>query len=162
MHLLPYIILGYLAVGVQVGLDGFVHLGRASPNLVLIVAVFLALVVPRDVARLACFALGLMQDLLTQQTLGLYAISYGLVGVIVGNSQAMVFREQPLTHAAATLLGSSLTWAVVIVHGWVLGPPPSLATAFYSTSLTTLIAPPAMWGLLKLRPLMGIRVSRRF
>jgi rod shape-determining protein MreD len=162
MHLLPYLILGYVAVGVQVGLSGFAHLGRASPNLVLIAAVFLALVVPREPARLACFALGLMQDLLTQQTLGLYAISYGLIGVVIGNSQAMVFREQPLTHAAGALVGSMLTWTILLIHGWIFGPAVSLATAFYSTLLTTLIAPAVMWGLLKLRPALGIRVTRRY
>lgn len=162
MHLLPYILLGYVAVGVQVGLSGFVHLGRASPNLVLIVAVYLALLAPRDAARLACFALGLMQDLLTQQTLGLYAISYGLIGVIIGNSQAMVFREQPLTHAAATLVGSILTWSILLLHGWIFGPGISPAVAVYSTLLTVLLAPLVMWGLLRLRPLLGIRAARRF
>ena len=113
MHLLPYLILGYVAVGVQVGLSGFAHLGRASPNLVLIAAVFLALVVPREPARLACFALGLMQDLLTQQTLGLYAISYGLIGVVIGNSQAMVFSA----------LGSSVGLSCTVVVFTTLNPP---------------------------------------
>jgi rod shape-determining protein MreD len=162
MNLLPCIILGYLAVGVQVGLSGFVHLGPASPNLVLIVAVFLALQVPRDAARLACFALGLMQDLLTQQTLGLYAISYGLVGVVIGNSQAMVYRDRPLTHAAATAVGAMLTWTILLIHGWAFGPGAWFGMAFYSTVLSVLIAPLVMWGLLKLRPLLGICVARRF
>jgi rod shape-determining protein MreD len=162
MHLLPYILLGYLAVGVQVGLNGFVHLGRTSPNVVLVVVVFIALFVTREPARVACFVLGLMQDLLTQQTLGLYAISYGFVGVVIGNSQAMLFKERPLAHAAATLVGSLMTWLVLLIHGWIFGPGVSLAAAFYSTVLTVLLAPPVMIGLMKLRPLLGIRASRRF
>ena len=38
----------------------------------------------------------------------------------------------------------------------------SLAAAFYSTLLTVLLAPLVTMGLMKLRPLLGIRVSRRF
>ena len=55
----------------------------APPNLVLLAALFVALNAPRKSALLGCFAMGLMQDLLTQQTLGLYALSYGMVGVMV-------------------------------------------------------------------------------
>mgnify|MGYP005841067971 CR=1 FL=1 len=162
MHLLPFILVGYVAVGVQVGLNGFVRFGSASPNVVLITAVFFALFLPREPGRLACFALGVMQDLLTQQTLGLYAIAYGLVGVVIGNSQAMVFRERTITHLAATLLGSALTWAVLIVHGWWFGPAPSLGFAAAGTLLTVAVTPLVFWPLMKLRPALGLRSARRF
>jgi rod shape-determining protein MreD len=157
MHLLPAILLGYLAVGVQVGLNGFVH-----PNVVLIVAVFLALFTPRETARVACFVLGLMQDLLTQQTLGLFAVSYGIIGIVIGNSQAMVFRERPLTHVTATAIGSLITWSILIVHGWIFGPPPSIGGAFSSSLLSVIVAPLLIRGLMYLRPMIGIRVARRF
>jgi rod shape-determining protein MreD len=162
MHLIPYILLAYVAVGMQVGLNGYVKLGGAAPNVGLILAVFFALFVPREAAKLACFALGLMQDLLTQQTLGLYAISYGLIGAIIGNHQATVFRERPLTHAAVTAVACAITWSVLLVHGWVFGPASSVATAFYGTLLTVLLAPPLILLLMRLRPALGLRGSRRF
>jgi rod shape-determining protein MreD len=162
MRFLPYILLAYLAAGVQVGLSGYVHLGGAAPNLVLVVAVFFALFANKDSALLACFVLGLMQDLLTQQTLGLYALSYGFVGLAVTSSASMVYRDHPLTHAAVAAVASIGTWIFLLIHSWIFGPPLSMRTAFLSTMLTSLLAPAIIYGLLKLRPLLGIRVPRRW
>lgn len=162
MHLLPYILLGYVAVGVQVGLGGLARAGAGSPNVVLVVAVFFALFVPREPARLACFTLGLMQDLLTQQSLGLYAIAYGLVGVILGNTQTMVFRERTLTHLLATLVACGITWAVLLVHGAIFGPRPALGAAAASAGLTLALAPFLLRLLMQLRPALGLRAARRF
>jgi len=162
MRLLPTILLAYVAVGLQVGLNGFVHLGGAAPNVVLIVAVFLALTAPRDVGRLACFALGLMQDLLTQQSLGLFALCYGALGVAIGSTQAMLHREHPATHALATVFGCALTWIVLMVHGWIFGPGVSFSAALLSTILTVVLAPALIWLLLRLRPTLGIRMPRKW
>ena len=168
MRIVPYILLGYVAVGLQVGLSGYVHLGGAAPNLVLIVAAFVALFANRDAALLACFALGLMQDLLTQQTLGLYAFSYGCMALAIVATAASIYREHPITHAAVALLASMWTWLLLILHGWIFSPSgspataPGFATAFYGTLLTTLAAPVLIRVLLKLRPMLGLRVPRRW
>ena len=162
MRLLPHILLAYLAVGLQVGLGGYVHLGGAAPNLVLIVAVFFALYATRDVALLACFVLGLMQDLLTQQTLGLYALSYGSIALAISTTSSMLYRDHPLTHAAVALLASLGTWMLLLIHSWIFGSSLSIRSAFFSTLLTALLAPALIFFLLKLRPLLGMRVPRRW
>ena len=51
---------------------------------------------------------GVMQDLLTQTPLGLYALSYGLVGMFVVSTQEVVYREHPLTHFSLALVGGLL------------------------------------------------------
>lgn len=162
MRLLPYILLGYLAVGLQVGLSGYVRLGGAAPNLVLIVAVFIALFAAKDVALLSCFVLGLMQDLLTQQSLGLYAFSYGLTAFLISSAASMLYRDHPLTHAAVVLGASVQTWLLLVIHGWIFGPRPSVSAVVVSTLVTALLAPPAMWALLKMRPMLGMRVPRKW
>src|SRR5687768_9200547 len=100
MRWLPYFILAYVALGVQVGLGHYVAMRGASPNVVLVAAVFIGLYAPRETALLGCFGMGLMQDLLTRQPLGLFALSFGLVGLLVAGVQQLVDREHPLTHAA--------------------------------------------------------------
>lgn len=162
MRLLPYILLGYLAVGLQVGLSGYVRLGGAAPNLVLIVAVFVALFAQRDVALLSCFVLGLMQDLLTQQTLGLYAFSYGLTAMLITSSASMLYRQHPLTHAAVVLAASMQTWFLLLIHGWIFNSSPGFASAAMSTLVTSVLAAPVMWLLIKLRPMLGMRVPRKW
>jgi len=162
MRLLPYILLGYVAVGMQVGFAGYVHLGGAAPNIVLIVAVFFALFATRDVALLSCFILGLMQDLLTQQTLGLYALSYGVMALVVTSTASMVYREHPLTHAAVACAAAMGVSALLLIHSWIFGPAFSFRNAALGTLFTALIAPLVMQALLRLRPLLGIRTPRRW
>ncbi|HRK30696.1 MAG TPA: rod shape-determining protein MreD [Tepidisphaeraceae bacterium] len=162
MRLLPYILLGYVVVGLQVGLSGYVHLGGAAPNLVLIVGVFFALFATRDIALLACFVLGLMQDMLTQQTLGLYALSYGALALVLTSTASMLYRDHPLTHAAAAGAASIATWILLLIHAAIFGPAISVRTAVFSTILTALLAPVIMQILLRLRVFLGIRVPRRW
>lgn len=126
MRLLPYILLAYIALGVQVGLGQYVAVRGASPNLVLVAAVFIGLFAPREAALMGCFGLGLMQDLLTRQPLGLYALSFGLVGLLVVGVQQMVDREHPLTHVALGLVGGLIVAAMLLLHGAV--HPPAVRT----------------------------------
>ena len=64
-----YYILAYLAVGLQIGVGPFVRVGGAVPNFVLMCVVFIAINAPREPALLGCFALGVMQDLVSADTL---------------------------------------------------------------------------------------------
>jgi rod shape-determining protein MreD len=109
MRFLPYAILAYLAIGLQIGLGRFVEWRGAQPNLVLIAVVFIAVYAPREAALLGCFAMGVIQDLLTPQPPGLYALSYGIVAMVIGVMQATVKRAHPLTHLSLTLLAATLT-----------------------------------------------------
>src|SRR5262245_64336004 len=101
----------------QIGLGAYVRIEGAAPNLVLLAAAFIALNAPKEPALLGCFLLGLMQDLLTQQTLGIYALSYGLVAMFVISTQQLVYREHPLTHISIAFSASILTATVIVLHG---------------------------------------------
>jgi rod shape-determining protein MreD len=117
MRWLTYFILAYLALGLQVGLRGFVEVRGATPNFVLMIVVFLAINGSREPVLIASFLLGLMQDLFTQQPLGTWAIAYSLVGASVYSTQEIVYPKHPLTHFSLTLLGGILAGVVITIHG---------------------------------------------
>jgi rod shape-determining protein MreD len=114
-----YVILAYLAIAVQIGLGTFVRYRGAEPNFVLLAALFIALNAPRDAALLGCFCLGVLQDLVTQQPPGLFALSYGFTGMLAVSAHQVVYRERALTHFALALIGGMLTAAVLLLHGWI-------------------------------------------
>ena len=131
MRWLTYFILAYVAVGVQVGLRGYVDIKGAEPNLVLLVVIFVAVNAAKEAALLGAFMLGLMQDLLTIQPLGVWAVCYGLVAMFVISTHEVVYREHPLTHFSLALMGGILCAMVLLVHGliypliWGRGMTPS-------------------------------------
>src|SRR3954453_12422463 len=98
MRWLPFFILAYVVLGVPGGIGSFVRLKGAELNLGLIAAVFVAANAPREPALLGAFFIGLFQDLLSLQPLGLYALSYGLVGLLVITARQVAYGDHPLTH----------------------------------------------------------------
>ena len=119
MRWLAWSILAYVAIALQIGLGPFLRYKGAQPNLVLLAALFIALNAPRDAALLGCLCMGVLQDLLTQQPPGLFALSYGLTAMLAVSVHQVVYREHPLTHFLLALVGGLLTMLVLLVHGWV-------------------------------------------
>ena len=119
MRWLAYFILAYVAVALQIGLGPFLRYKGAQPNLVLLAAVFIALNAPREAALLGCLCMGLLQDLVTQQPPGLFALAYGLTAMVAVAVHQVVYREHPLTHFSLALVGGLITMTVLLVHGWV-------------------------------------------
>lgn len=182
MRLLPYILLAYVALGIQVGLGQYVAVRGASPNLVLVAAIFVGLYAPREAGLMGCFGMGLMQDLLTRQPLGLYALAFGLAGLLVVNVQQMVDREHPLTHVALGLVGGVIVALVLLMHGLV--HPPTVrtvsgaaaevaaggaapatrlpaSTEFLRAVYTALVAPFVIGLLLKIKRTFGFKPEYR-
>ena len=142
-------ILAYLAIGVQIGAAEHLRIGNARPDLVLLAAIFIALHAPRQVGLIGCFLIGLMQDLVTVAPLGMYALSYSLVGMFVVSTQELVYRAHPITHFTLAFT-ASLLWAVVaLIHGWIRGPGVPVADLL-ATALYTAIVAPIVLGLLNL------------
>lgn len=162
MRWLSYFILAYLMLGLQLGIGGHVRIGGAAPNLILLAAIFLAINAPRDAALIGCFVLGLLQDMLTAHTLGLYALSYGIVGMLITSSQHVMFRQHPLAHAMLGLVGAGITSIVLLIHGW-LHPAGgiSIGTLFAMTLYTTLLAPIVMGLLHRMRGIFAFQPARR-
>lgn len=119
MRWFAYFILAYLILGLQLGLGAHMQFRGAAPNLVLLVVVFISLNAPRDEAMLGSLLLGAMQDLVTLQPMGLYALSYGLVAMLITSAGQLTFREHPLTQVVMTLLGGAITAIILVLHGWI-------------------------------------------
>jgi rod shape-determining protein MreD len=126
MRWVTYCILAYLALGIQVGLGDYVNYRGATPNLVLLAALFIAINAPRDAALLGCFMMGLLHDLLTQQPPGLFALSYGLVGLIAAGTQQAVYRDHPLTHFSMALASGVVVAVLLLLNGWLRPPGPAV------------------------------------
>ena len=151
MRWAAYFILVYLAVGVQLGMGDFVRVGAsgARPDLVLLAVIFIAIHAPRDAALLGAFGIGLVKDMTSLSPLGLYAIAYSLVGMFTVSTQEYVYRAHPVTHVILGFVGSLLAGGVVLIHGWIKGPPASMGEVFGSALYTALLAPVVL-GLLNL------------
>jgi rod shape-determining protein MreD len=170
-----YLILAYLAVAVQIALSPFVAYHGAAPNLVLLVVIFIAVNAPKEAALLGCFAIGAMQDLVTQQPPGLFAFSYGLVAMFVVATQQVVYKDHPLTHFAVALAGGILTGFVLLVHAWVRPAAPRAAderiilpairlapTIILTGVLYTAILAPFLLGILqRMKGIFGFQSNRR-
>jgi rod shape-determining protein MreD len=152
-----YFILAYLALGLQVGLRGFVEVRGATPNFVLLIVVFLGINAARGPVLIGCFLLGLMQDLFTQQPLGVWAVAYSLVGASVWSTQEIVYPKHPLTHFSLTLLGGILAGVVLTIHGWIYplvhgrdtGVGGAGAAVYLGSALYTAVLAPVFLGVLQ-------------
>ena|SRR5690242_9945072 len=167
MKWLSYFILAYLALGLQIALTGFVEVKGAAPNFVLLVVVFLSLNTPREPALLGCFLLGLMQDLLTLQPLGTWAVAYSLTAYFVLSTQEIVYPSHPLTHFSMTLAGGILCGVVLTTHAWLYaklhGPlnAQSKAVGVFGSALYSAVLAPILLGVLqRMKPTLGFRRSR--
>jgi rod shape-determining protein MreD len=175
MRWLPYLILAYVALGLQIGLSPHVRFHGAVPNLGLLAVIFLAINAPRDAALLGAFGIGLVQDLLSSQPPGLYALSYGLVAALVTAVSSAVYREHPLAHLTLTFIGGLITMLVLVVHGWIHPPGPASvdgkiqlspvrlapATLFLGVLYTTILAPFLIGGLQRIKRVFSFRPPRR-
>jgi rod shape-determining protein MreD len=156
MNLLRWIvffIFAYLILGVQLGMGSFVAYRGVSPDLLLILVIFISLNAPREQALLGSFILGALQDLIAVQPLGLFAFSYGLVSLLVVFTAESVRRKHVLTHLSFTFCGGVLLGMLLIVHDYFrpaspvqhLGPRVVLVMVIYTTMLA-----PVVIGLLQL------------
>ena len=124
-------------------------------------AVFIAIHAPRESALLACFALGFVQDLLSVQQPGLYALSYGLVGLFVTSTHQVVYKGHPLTHFSLVLMAGLMTAAVLLVQGWIHHPAPRITTELVRVLYTAGLAPIVFAALHRGGAMFGLHPARR-
>ena len=149
MRLPAYLILAYLAVGLQMGLTEYLRIGAARPDLVLLAVIFICIHAPRDAALLGAFGLGLIQDLVSLNPLGLSALVYSMVGMFTISTQELVYKAHPATHFTLGLVGGLLSASAFAIHGWVRGPRASV-TELLAAALYTAVLAPLVLGLLNL------------
>jgi rod shape-determining protein MreD len=174
MRWFSYILLAYIAVGLQIGLAPFIAYRGAAPNLVLLAVVFIAVNAPRDAALLGCFILGFLQDLVTQQQPGLFALSYGLVALLVVSTQQVVYKDHPLTHFSLAIAAGFITAVIIILHDRIRPPVlkpvegktlrairPGVATELTRVLYTAILAPIVLGFLKKGKSIFGFHPGRR-
>jgi rod shape-determining protein MreD len=160
MRWITYFILAYIALGLQVGLAPYLRYNEGSINFVLMAVIFIALNAPREPALLGAFSLGLLQDLMSAQGLGLYAFGYGLVAMFTISTQEFVYRENPLTHLTLGLVGGIVTAVILVLHAW-LKQPASTKAPFISAILTAAVAPILLGVLQRMKRAFAFEEPRR-
>src|SRR5215203_473600 len=119
MRPIVFTILAYFAIALQIGLGPYITWKGVPPNLVLLAAVFIGMNARREPALVGCFLMGLVQDCLTGQTLGVYAFSYGLAALLVTGSAQVVYRDHPLAHVSLVLVAGVITLFVVLISNLI-------------------------------------------
>ena len=163
MRWIVYFILAYVAIGLQAGLAPFLTWNGASPNFVLLAVIFIAINAPREPALLGAFMLGMLQDLMTTQGLGVYAFSYGLAAMFTISTQEVVYREHPLTHFTLGLVTGISTAVMLVLHAsapWLHASTP-LKGPFITAILTAIAAPFVLGILQKFKRVFAFKVERR-
>ncbi len=168
MRWVSFWVLAYLVLAVHVALTGYINWGQASPNLILPVVVFICLNAQRERALVGVFALGLLQDLLSQGPLGMYAFAYGLAGMFVLGMQSTVYRDHWLTHIFITFAAGLIVLAVSLFNAWASARLHQIEStgrpaieAFFGVLYTSLILSPLMLlPLVRAKRLFGFRAAR--
>lgn len=166
MRWLPFLILAYLIVALQMALGGFLAWGGVKPNLILPVAVFIVINARREEALLGAFILGVLQDLPSQQPPGLYAFSYGLMALFMVGMRSALYRDHLLTHFFTTFAGGLLVGGVVWLNEWARpvlqhlenAARPSVSHQFFIALYSALLAPLLLAGLVRIKRVFGFRL----
>jgi rod shape-determining protein MreD len=174
MRGIAFAILAYVALALQIGLAPHIDWRGSTPNLVLLAAVFIGMnAKEREPALVGCFLLGLVQDVLSGQALGIYAFSYGLAAMLVTGSAQAVYRDHPLTHVSLVLITGVIAMFVSLVSGLIHPAAPgsgdgaipaarvAFGTEFRRLVYTTLLAPFVLWVLTRVRKSFAFKGSYR-
>jgi rod shape-determining protein MreD len=172
MRWLSFFILAYVMLGLQIGLGSSVQIHQAQPNFLLLVAVFVAINAPRDIALSACLLLGLLQDLIMPgKPLGLATASFGVVGILIIKIQELVYGDHFLTHFSLALLAGLVVAVIYGVHGAIyplihrslkIWRPPAMGAMIGGALYTAVLAPLVIFILQRMRRAFGFRSSRGY
>lgn len=161
MRFLPTILLSYLVLGIQSGLTPYIGIRNATPNLMVPVVVFIALYAPREPALIGVFILGLMQDVLSQDPLGVHALVCAAVAAATRITQPAIHREHWLTHLVLGLIGGALQGLVLWLVGLRMPPRPSFDVLAYSAIYTAVLTPILLKGLISIRKVFAFQPERK-
>ncbi len=161
MRFVPTILLAYLVLGIESGIAPFIGIKSATPNLLLPVVIFIALYAPRDAALLGTYVIGLMQDMLSQEPLGVHALVYGAVTFAVRLTQPTIHREHPMTHILLAVVGGGLQGVVLILVALRLPPRPPISMLMISTLYTAALSPIILRVLHKMKRFFAFQPERK-
>jgi rod shape-determining protein MreD len=165
-----FAILVVLTVIVQMALGRVLGLGfaRVMPDLLLMFAVIIAFRGPADTTLIACWFLGLAKDLTSQAPLGAYALSFGLLTLLLLRVREIFYGERALTLMLLSFLSSVLVelavWLLSALRGETIGGPRGgiVLNIMLSALFTAGLSPYGLWLLTKLHRQLGLPARRRY
>lgn len=119
MRWFPFLILAYLVVAVQLSLRAALGWGNWTPNLVLIVVLFVGMHAALEPAMIGGLVLGLMHDVIASNGIGTYALGYVAVAAIAVQLRSVMYSDHIVTHVMMPLgLGFGLL-VYMLFRQWV-------------------------------------------
>lgn len=171
MRWIAFAILLYIVTALQTTMAPFIEVHAIRPDLMVILAVYYALLAPPRDALLACWFVGLAYDLTglsfaNHSNLGVHSFALGLIALFIVRLRELAFRESALTQLLLTFF-AKLTLAVgvgmhmlYVLDRWDrFGEV--LTVAIWASAYTAVLAPYGHWVLLRLRGMLGIGVTHR-
>lgn len=119
MRWLVFLIFAYFVVSLQFALGGILGMGEKTPNLVLLLVIFIGLHAPVDAALVAGFMLGLMHDVISAHGIGTYALAYSLISGIAFQLRGVMYADHVATHFTITILLGVLLIFYLMFRHWV-------------------------------------------
>lgn len=157
MRWIPFFILVYVLLGLQMGFAGL-------PVNFPIVAVLLGcLSAPREVALTAALVVGLCHDLVSGSPPGLHAVAYGLAAMLCASRRSM--PNHVLLHAAMGLVSGLVVAGVLAMHSIVKPVVPGASVPFGQlllTAMTGMVVAPMFLSVLKRLDWAFVRTSDKF
>jgi rod shape-determining protein MreD len=158
-----FVILAYLALVLETGLKGMLHIGGATPSLLLILLVYVGISAPPLTVLWAGAALGLLHDLSAAvpatgaplHVVGPGVLGFMLAGYATLQIRALVFRNSSITVAMAVFFAGILAHLLIValltfrglpivpgqaIEGWRAAD--QLVSRFLSLLYTTIVALP--------------------
>ena len=165
MRLLPHILLGFVSIGLQRGLDALMEVGEARADLVMLAAMFLATCFPKAASgALAAAIVGLAYDLSGSGPIGLYAASLGLGGLAAASVPADRWPRLLAAMVCGVVVACAVTWGLSLLRGWLSSDPVRADFGFVgmlgTMLLTGLLALPVSAALWRWRRVFVIEAPR--
>ena len=161
------IILAYLAAVLQSTVVRYISLGGVGPDLFVILAVVYLLRAKRDDALIVSWVIGLTKDLSSSGPMGLYAIAFGVMAVVVVRLRELVLAEQVSTQVIVTFAAVLMTEWMALLLAWVFGAAERFLWReffwhfFFVAVYSAVLAPPVHWLARRGRSVLGFPSVRR-
>ena len=164
-RLVGLVIVGYLAVVVQTTVVPLVSLGAVGPDLLLTVAMFLALFAPKHPALVGGWILGLAKDVTGGGPVGAWAVLFLAAAATLIEVRDLLFIQRALTQAALmAVVALPMNLAYVAARWALAGGRPTLTAVGLVVGcavFTAVVTPPVVWFLGRFRRVLGLVPERR-
>lgn len=171
MRWIPFVILLYLGAVVQSTIAPLIEIKTIRPDLLIILAVYYALLAPRYDAMLACWCIGFLIDLTSigyasHSNVGVHAVGLGTAGILIVGLRDYTIQDSPFTQMLYCFAAKLFVAGIMILHMVYIVDIQDVAFRFLNVGLweavyTGLLAPYLFWSLRKLRGTLGLGSPRR-